>query len=196
VERISYWALFWNWIERRILRRPVARLVPRHPRWADFVRKVDADGGTPIVPFTVAANLDRQLNAVTPWHMRVSIRAGARGTAVRTRSWRWFQWSSSVIGDVADDEAAIESQLLNILLSVQWFICNCTKRGWPSATPLPASPSDHSRANLQRHALELDAVVPDAEVSIANGEATLWWEHKGQIILALDPIPLGHLTAK
>jgi hypothetical protein len=93
-------------------------------------------------------------------------------------------------GGEADDEE-IETQLVNILLGVQWFICNSARRAWPSDTPLPPPPTELSREHSKSHVAELDAIVPDAKVSLDDGMAKLWWEHEGRVILTLQPISLA-----
>jgi hypothetical protein len=191
MESVSYRALFWKWFERRVLRRPKARLLPRFPGWDDFVRDADAGEGVPIVPNAVARSLERQLNSLTPRHVRVTLRVGARGTALRIRSWRYMQWKASMLGGVGRGEDELETQLLNILLSVQWFICNCTRRAWPSEAPLPSYPAEASRDAFERHSSQLDALVPQPEVSLDDQVVRLWWEHQGRVTLALEPISIA-----
>jgi hypothetical protein len=96
-------------------------------------------------------------------------------------------------GRAAGDETDLEDHLVDILTSVQWFICNGAKLAWPSNTPVPSWPSDPSRGLVDRHATELVALVPHAEASVADGVVNLWWEKDGTVVLALEPIPLARV---
>ena len=155
-----------------------------------FARSKRAQTPAAVSP-AVIANIERQLNAIAPHHIRVTICVGRGGMAVRIRSWRWLQWQAGMAGRASDGEDAIEDELVNVLLDLQWFICNGSGRAWPSSTPLPKTPADPSRESIEQHSSQLVALVPDAEVSIHDGVLNLWWEKEGRTILALEPIPIA-----
>jgi len=94
-------------------------------------------------------------------------------------------------GRAAREKTELEDQLVEILFSVQWFICNHAQLAWPSKTRLPSWPADPSRERTDRHATERVALVPDAEASVIDGVVNLWWEKDGSVVLALEPIPLA-----
>jgi hypothetical protein len=91
---------------------------------------------------------------------------------------RWLEWHAGMSGCAAS-EADV---LVEILLSVQWFICDHTQLAWPSNTRLPSWPAEPSRELMDRHAAELVALVPDARVSVAGGVVNLWWEKDGKVV--------------
>jgi len=175
---ISYRALLWNWVERRVLQRNRSRLLPQVHHWKDYAGEVKRGNGPPAIPAFLAAGLQAQLNSVTPRHMDVTIRVGPGGTATRIRSWRWLKWEASIVR--SEHEHELESRLLDIVLKVQFFICSSTNRAWPSQTPLPDPVEEIDK---------WEALLPSAEVAIDSGVAKVWWERNGVSVVALDPIP-------
>lgn len=75
MERIGYGSLARNWIQRRVLRRNLAPLIPPMSRLEDWIREAAARSNERPFPSAAADALTRQLNAVTPWHVRVEVQA-------------------------------------------------------------------------------------------------------------------------
>ncbi len=134
MEFVSWWTLMRDWFQS-VLRRT-------RPRdWVDeLLSRVEREdqlpsSREPVVPVEVAESLTRQLNAATPWHVRVDVESRIQGTAVRCRSRLGFGVSAQGLGANGHDDAVL-LHLLNVLHGVQSFMVERSKRAWPKADRL------------------------------------------------------------
>jgi hypothetical protein len=138
--------------------------------------------GEPVLPAAAVESLTRQLNAVTPWHVRVDVQSRVEGTAVRCRSRLSFgDEAHGSRGDECDDAALLH--LLNVLQGVQGFMVQRSKRAWPKMDRLSEDERDADWEAWMRR-----LPVPDGVVE--SGEARLWFGERDHPALELDPIPL------
>lgn len=137
----------------------------------------------PALPVEVVESLTAQLNAVTPWHVRIDVVSRAEGTGVRCRSRLGFGVEAQGLGANGHDDEALLLHLLNVLHGVQNFVVQRTKRAWPKADRL----SDGEReADWEAWIRRLP--LPDGVID--DGEARLWFGDREHPALELDPIRL------
>jgi hypothetical protein len=181
MEALRWWTVVRDWFRRVVMGR-AGRTAPTD--WFEqlFSFGEIEDGappsGHPVLPAPAVESLTRQLNALTPWHVRVDVESRVQGTAVRCRSRLGFGASAQGVSD----ESPL-THLLNVLHGVQTFMVELTKRAWPASDRL----SKHERqadweAWIRRRPLP-DGVVED-------GEARLWFGDRDRPVLELNPIRL------
>jgi len=126
--------------------------------------------------------LQRRLNAVTPWHVRVRISAKDDGEAsVAVRSLRWPR-SDTLRSSYSDDSAGIERFLSDALETVQSFLVNQSRTAWPRDHSLPVL----SEATASAWVDEL----PRTRVALSKDTADLGWQYEGRPVLSLGKIEL------
>lgn len=182
MERVGWWTFMRDWF-RGLLRRT-------RPRdwFEELFSPVESEDRVPssrepVLPAEAVESLRRQLNAVTPWHVRVDVESRGEGTAVRCRSPLGFGVAAQGSGTNGRDDAALLSHLLNVLHGVQGFMVQRTKRAWPNTERL----SEHDReADWEAWIRRLP--LPDGVIE--DGEARLWFGDRDRPALELDRIRL------
>lgn len=124
------------------------------------------------LPSTLRRELQRQLRALTPWHVRVSIRSSARRTSVRIWSLRWV--ASCSVSSEPTQPIALE--VANTLLLIQSFVAEQTGLLWPTALQ-PATGKEFP-----------EVLIPD--VTVGEESVTVIWRRDGEQVFALTPLPV------
>lgn len=182
MEFVRWWTLLRSWLRRGLGH-------TRRRDWFDelFSSLEDEDrvrsSREPVLPPEVVESLARQLNAVTPWHVRVEVESRVEGTAVRCKSRLGAGVSAQGLGANGRDDAALLLHLLNILHAVQSFMVERSKRAWPTA----------DRLSIQEREADWEAWVrrlPLPDGVVESGDARLWFGDRNDPALVLDPIHL------
>jgi hypothetical protein len=128
-------------------------------------------------PATVDA-LTRELNRLTPWHVRVAIASRKLGTGVMCESRFWGKSAQGAAGD-----ARLEDHLRSSLLCVQSFMFQRTRRLWPSKERV-------SRDEYERDPMNVFGRLPLPGCAVGEESARLWYGRAERPVLELKPIPL------
>ena len=135
----------------------------------------------PVLSAMAVESLSRQLNALTPWHVRVDVESRSQGTAVRCKN-RLRHGVSAVGSGTASDESPLP-HLLSVLHGVQTFMVEQSQRAWPK------------KDRLSKEEREADMMAwvrrrPLPEGVVEDGEARLWFGDRDHPALELEPIRL------
>ena len=83
---VPLWNVMRDWFGRLVMRRPDRMATDDwfEDLWnlAEMGDEVPASGGPALTPAAVKS-LERQVNAITPWNVRVDVESRPQGTAVR-----------------------------------------------------------------------------------------------------------------
>jgi hypothetical protein len=173
-----------DWLGRVVMRRAAQTATTdwfeKLFSYAEMEDRVPASG-QPVLSAVAVKSLSRQLNALTPWHVRVDVESRVQGTAVRCRSRLGFGASAQGSGGTSDESPL--PHLLNVLHGVQTFVVERSERAWPKTDRLSKKEREaDSMAWIRRLPLP-DGVVED-------GEARLWFGDRDHPALELEPIRL------
>jgi hypothetical protein len=186
VKSVAWWTVVREWFKRVVLRandRSATRYwFEELFSYTDMDEEVQVSEQPALTPAVLEA-LSRQLNALTPWHVRVDIESRPGGTGVRCRSRIGFDASGSGVGGGASDGPPLH-YLLHVLHGVQSFMVRRTNRAWPARERL--TKEGQSGGDLETYLLALP--LPDGIVQ--DGEAQLWYGERDRPALELEPIPL------
>jgi hypothetical protein len=183
---VPLWKVVRDWFGRLVMRRP-DRMATHdwfEELWnvAEMEDEVPASGGPALTPAAVKS-LERQVNAITPWNVRVDVESRPQGTAVRCSKQIGAGRSAQGHSAGADDGPPL-SHLLNVLGAVQMFMVQGTDRAWPKRDRLTR---EERMGDLEPWVRRLP--LPDGVVE--NGEARLWYGDRDRPVLELDPIPVS-----
>jgi hypothetical protein len=183
MERVGWWTLMRDWF-----RGLLSHTRPRnwHEELFSRIEREEqvASSRQPILPSEAVESLTTQLNAVTPWHVRVDVVSRIEGTGVRCRSRLGFGVAAQGLGANGRDDTALLLHLVNVLRGVQSFMTQRTKRAWPKTDRLSEQEKDADwEAWIRR--------LPLPDGVIEGGEARLWFGDRDDSALELDPIPLS-----
>jgi hypothetical protein len=181
MEFVGWWTLLRDWF-----RRMVRRARPRD--WfEELFSHADSEewihsSREPVLPAMAAQSLARQLNALTPWHVRVDVDSRVQGTAVRCRSRLGFGVSAQGSGANGREDAVL-LHFLNVLHGVQSFMVERSKRSWPKT----------DRLSRQERQADWEAWIrrlPLPDGAVEGEVARLWFGDRDHPALELDPIRL------
>jgi hypothetical protein len=183
---VPLWKVVRDWFGRQAMRRPNRMATDDwfEELWnlAEMEGEVPAFGGPALTPAAVKS-LERQLNAITPWNVRVDVESRSLGTAVRCSKQIGAGQSAQGQSGGPDDGPPL-SHLLNVLGAVQMFMIQGTHRAWPKRDRLT---QEERMGDLEPWLRRLP--LPDGVVE--NGEARLWYGDRHRPVLELDPIPVS-----
>jgi hypothetical protein len=200
IESIPLHRFLWNLIERRVLRRPVAPLLPGHrppvPRPAP---SPDTPGLSPVL----CAALARSLQKATPWWIRVRIKSRPGGYVVRVRNVRPPHFESQSSGVVSSGDAAKRLRdepadaVREILRTVQQFTGEQCGTLWPSSGALPEIADrwqEIAEGGFEQYRAEVLAwfeAFPEAHARAEGVSVRAWFGQEEAPVLRLPLLPIS-----
>ncbi len=184
METVRRWTFVSDWFRRVVMRRAGKTTATDWFEELYGCLEMEDRGpasGQPVLSAAAVESLSRQLNALTPWHVRVDVESRSQGNAVRCKNRLWHGVSAVGFG-TASDESPLP-HLLSVLHGVQTFMVEQSQRAWPKKDRLSKEEREADMLAWVRRRPLPDGVVED-------GEVRLWFGDREHPALELEPIRL------